>query len=366
MVATSQAPILRSMRLGQILDRAIRLYRANFVTFIGIIAVMLVPMSLLTLAVQVINAPAALAAAEAAANLGPNDNPFTAMGNMMSASTGGGWAILLALINGALVGVVATSAMVRAAASANLGTNLTIGQAYSFTRKDWWNVLVAGILFSFLLIGLFVWAVVPCVGWLTGFGLILFFTTAVRPLVVVAIVLEGQNPIRAIRRAWDLTRRRFWWTLGFMFVLGLFSYAVVAGPSLVAAFLLEATVPNLLPDATPATLYTVQVVSQSVSSLVLNLLYFPLQLAAVIVLYFDLRVRTEGLDLAYQAASTGGELGDPMALLPQHIPADDVNLVTMQEMAYFAGISISVVFLYMILVGVVFLISFMALLGGAR
>jgi hypothetical protein len=197
------------LRLGQILDRAIRLYRANFVTFIGIIALMLVPVSLLTLLVQVLNAPAALAAAESAANLGPNDNPFAAMAAMMSASTGGGLALVLSLINGLLVGVVATSALVRAAASANLGIQLTIGQAYSATTKNWGNVLLTVILFSFLMIGLFVWTLVPCVGWLTGVGLILFFTTAVRPLVAVAVVLEGQDAVRAIRRAWDLTRRRF-------------------------------------------------------------------------------------------------------------------------------------------------------------
>ena len=38
---------LRPLRLGELLDRAIRLYRANFLTFIGIIAVVYVPLMVL-------------------------------------------------------------------------------------------------------------------------------------------------------------------------------------------------------------------------------------------------------------------------------------------------------------------------------
>jgi hypothetical protein len=55
-----------------------------------------------------------------------------------------------------------------------------------------------------------------------------------------------------------------------------------------------------------------------------------------------------------------------MALLSQNIPGDDVNLVTMQEMAYFAGISLSLVFLYMILIGIIFMLSFLAVMGAAQ
>ena len=38
---------LRPLRLGELLDRAIRLYRGNFLTFIGIIAVVYVPLMVL-------------------------------------------------------------------------------------------------------------------------------------------------------------------------------------------------------------------------------------------------------------------------------------------------------------------------------
>src|SRR5512143_2508450 len=40
-------PVLRPLRLGELLDQAIRLYRHNFVTFIGIVALVYVPLMVL-------------------------------------------------------------------------------------------------------------------------------------------------------------------------------------------------------------------------------------------------------------------------------------------------------------------------------
>ena len=42
-------PELRPLRMGELLDHAIRLYRKNFFSFIGIISLVYVPISLLPL-----------------------------------------------------------------------------------------------------------------------------------------------------------------------------------------------------------------------------------------------------------------------------------------------------------------------------
>ena len=44
---TSALPALRPLGPGELLDQAIRLYRRNFLTFIGIIAVVYVPVMVL-------------------------------------------------------------------------------------------------------------------------------------------------------------------------------------------------------------------------------------------------------------------------------------------------------------------------------
>src|SRR5512138_2726681 len=51
---TQILPTLRPLRLGELLDRAIRLYRGNFLTFIGIIAVVYVPLTVLQTAAQAV------------------------------------------------------------------------------------------------------------------------------------------------------------------------------------------------------------------------------------------------------------------------------------------------------------------------
>jgi hypothetical protein len=64
-------------------------------------------------------------------------------------------------------------------------------------------------------------------------------------------------------------------------------------------------------------------------------------------MYFDLRVRTEGFDLALLAASaTGDQVTDVAAQAP---PIGSGALVTWQEMGYFALIELAGVGLYCIL-----------------
>ena len=53
---TAVAPDLRPLTLGEILDRAVRLYRRNFANFIGIIALVQVPLSIIQLLLTVYNA----------------------------------------------------------------------------------------------------------------------------------------------------------------------------------------------------------------------------------------------------------------------------------------------------------------------
>src|SRR5712692_1831635 len=46
-MTASSLPVLRPLGIGELLDQAIRLYRRNFLNFIGIIAVVQIPIGLL-------------------------------------------------------------------------------------------------------------------------------------------------------------------------------------------------------------------------------------------------------------------------------------------------------------------------------
>jgi hypothetical protein len=182
---------------------------------------------------------------------------------------------------------------------------------------------------------------VPCVGWFTGPGILAFFWMVIVPLIAPAIVLEKQSGL-GIRRAWDLTRRRFWWVLGFAFILTLFGQLVVTGPTFLVTFL-----------------------SQSLIALIFGLIYLPLQLIGMILVYFDLRVRTEGLDLIFKSVP-GGQINieDIVAQAPQ---PEQGNIITLTEIGYFALITLGVIGVIFVvwLIGIAFGIAILAASGAS-
>jgi hypothetical protein len=107
---------------------------------------------------------------------------------------------------------------------------------------------------------------------------------------------------------------------------------------------------QIINNANPASLYTYQIIAQSLASLVLTLLYQPLQSACAIMAYFDLRVRLEGFDLAMMANQSSQQ---PLAVFEaagQAPAGKTTGLVTWPEMGYFAVISLIGVLLYFLVV----------------
>src|SRR5688572_26621063 len=92
----AEAQTLRPLGLGQLLDRSIRLYLRHFLPFTGIVALMLVPITLLQWIATLINLPNAMAAAEALQN--PSSNDPSAFFDSFNALTGGFITIITAFL----------------------------------------------------------------------------------------------------------------------------------------------------------------------------------------------------------------------------------------------------------------------------
>ncbi len=109
----------------------------------------------------------------------------------------------------------------------------------------------------------------------------------------------GQILDRAIRlyRAWQLARRRFWWLFGFFMLLILFNLLVVQGP---------------------------------------------LTLLTTTLLYFDVRVRTEGFDLAVLAASNNEAPLDSDQEVMRAPEPESAFEFTSTEVGYFCLISLGI------------------------
>ena len=117
---------LRPLRLGELLDRAIRLYRANFLTFIGIIAVVYVPLMVLQTAASALVSRSMFAGFSTPEEIFSNSTYWIGV-----LST-----IVLSLLQFVLVQGIATGALTRAVADNYLGRKIGILDAYRGIGKS--------------------------------------------------------------------------------------------------------------------------------------------------------------------------------------------------------------------------------------
>jgi hypothetical protein len=322
--------------MPQLLDRAIRLYRNNFLLFIGIVALAQIPATAVNMiGLWLAPAPETIGFDPAATitdvwlqiaeSSGFGDNPLVWIGRLVT----------LLLVQ------LATAAMTKAVAENYLGHKIGLLDSYRKIGRSGITLLLATFLGLFFIIALAIWwIIVPCLGWLTGLGMIFFFGLVVLPLVAPIVVLERRTAGEAIQRAWDLGRRRIWWLIGFMLLLGLFGQLVVTGPAFLSVFLIESLVGSGITSTTSSLI-------QQVIVLLLNLIYLPLQLTCVTLLYFDIRVRTEGFDLAVLALT---DKVDAEAVQKTAPPLDKQLFPSWEEIGYFVLITVAILVLYIALI----------------
>jgi hypothetical protein len=339
------------MRLGEILDQAIRLYRRNFVAFVGIIAIVYIPIMLIQTGLSYLTT--------AGINRNASDplqvfTPSYLIGIMGS--------LVMVFVQFILIQGVATAALTRAVADNYLGQPVGILDAYKKVGSSWTRLLGVLLLLFLLLLGVGIAMLVPCAGWLTGPGAFFFLVFSVSPLVAPIVMIEKRDASTTLRRAWDLARRRFWWLLGFMFILVLFSQLVITGPTLAVNYILVLVFGRQ--DLSQTSIVTT--IINSLVSLIGGTFYLPLQLTAYTLVYFDLRVRTEGFDLALLSMQISGAQPslETIQELPVQLPSG--KLVEWTDVGNFAILTIVGGGLYLLLVSVItfFMMGILGAAGG--
>lgn len=343
---------LRPRTLGELLDHAFRLYRRHFFTFIAIIAVVQIPASVIATALVLI--PAALQSNAINTNADPGELLF----NSGLTLAGSLFSIVITLI---LVHGIGTAAMTRAITDDYLGQPTSFASAYGRIGGKWGKLVKAVLLGWLITVLLVIWFLIPCIGWLSGMGMLLFFSAIVMPLLPPAVILENQRSAADyVRRAWDLARRRFWWVIGFTLTLILFSLIIVQGPATAFNYVFQFLgFAEWFGD--PTTVLIARAVLQSVVTVIASLLYYPLYLTAMTLLYFDLRVRFENFDLNYMAAQVYDETASAETLAAQ-APPPSGSLITRGEFGQFILLSLAYGGIIFVIVGILTFIG-MALTG---
>ena len=290
---------LRAMRVAELLDETIRLYRHNFLTFVGIVALLQVPMSILSTALTAYSSHLYMTAFEASLEA-PGMEPFDAIRTSYLLYAGA--YLLVSILEYLVVYNLVTAALARAISNRYLGDPVSIGRAYRSILGRFWPLL--GAVFLLVLINVALIAlplllsiVVECVGVLVLLVVLpLLVWIDIRLVFITQAVVLDDRPARgALIRSWDLVRGYGWRTLGVVLLLALFSLLIVTGPSYIATFGMQVLGAPLL----------VQTVASGVLSAVLTALFTPIRLTGMTLLYYDLRIRKEGLDLELQAAALG-------------------------------------------------------------
>jgi Membrane domain of glycerophosphoryl diester phosphodiesterase len=303
---------LRPMTVGDILDQSFSLYRRNFITLVGIVAVVHVPLLVLQIAGGLLFG----------AQL-TNRTGASAFTQTQSIATLAGIVIFgLSVLVAGLASIFETSALSVVVSERLLGNSVNLRQAYGRALSHWRALLVmifivgGAVIFLTLVIFIPMAVLLLVAGFFlgaTGSGssagilipaLVTCMICVALPIVFIgsygvsvrllfatqAIVLENTGGIDGLRRSWRLVRGSFWRVLGITLVLSVLVAIIGQGPAYVIAI-----VASLLPF--PVLGLVVNATAQSL----INVVVLPLQFAAFTLLYYDLRIRQEGFDLQIMA-----------------------------------------------------------------
>ncbi len=299
---------LRPLNIADLLDQVIRIYRGRFGELIGIAAAVVIPLGVVNTVLSY------------SFTLQPEPGMSAdIMPNVLMSGAGTAVAVLFYWLTMPLM----EAATAKAVSEYYLHGGISFRAAYRFALGRWATLLWVAVLGG-LAVGTLVGAVMTAVwgavagamampgggsggtglllivgGTLTGLaGLLLVAVVAVRLFFGgLAVILERRAAMDGLSRSWNLTQGHVWRVAGVLLVVGLMVYigqVILVMPAMIGfAFLANAGL-----EAAG------MVVMQAISSLA-ALLTTPFYIIATVLLYYDLRIRKEGFDLAMMAAAIG-------------------------------------------------------------
>jgi hypothetical protein len=320
----------RPATLGEILDRTAQLYRRNFWLFAGVAALPIGTIFAIS-AVAVAVFAAAAAAFRTANYAGNMANPAAIVVVVLI--------VLIAVPIYIVAAVFSYAGLVQAAASTNRGEKITIRGAFRSVRPWFWRYL------WFIILQSIVVALAPTViaggavgalfygEHITGgnlatapmFGFLIFVVVFAAIVAVIWLalgyslglpvcVLEEKPAWESLQRAWKLSQG----TRGRIFVMILLVIALAIAASMLAAIptLIIVAVITAIGNgaAYSATALVAAEIVRVVADFALQVLLAPISSIAIVLFYYDQRVRKEGFDIEWMMQQAG--LAQPVSAAP--------------------------------------------------
>lgn len=281
----------------ELLDRTFRIYRENFVPIIGFVALVTVPLTILSSIISL---------STAQVDINQFSQRGTNSGDLFAVCMGALVTVAIALIQVVLVNGVLTYL----ASENQLGRSVTIGEAFQAARPRFgvlgWGFVLLYIVIIVLFVAVGLLAAL-CGFAIAGIGLAAYIGLATFAMLPAVLTLENVGASRGINRAWTLGRARFWTLLGFMAVFYILTLILTLALTSLGGLVV---VPTRSVDITAGDVLDI------VLTTVINIVVAPLLPIAMTLLYYDVRSRVEGLDIAFSAL----DIPDPR---PSDVPSPD-------------------------------------------
>jgi len=314
----SQAPKpgvipLRPLGVGEILDGAFTAIRRNPKATLGLAAVLLTFSAVITTAVSLL-----LVHHLGSVTLPSQGQHFTNAGVFVPI-------LVLTAVFAFIVDTVLTGLLTVVIGRSMLGHKITAAEAWRIARPRLPALIGATLLVLLTLVG--IWVVFGSLVFFLGRAVVLLGVIAATVLTIwfgvmfrmvgPVVVLEREGPARSLARSWRLVRRSFWRVFG----ISLLAWLIVVVTALVLQipFTVIAGAAgggnSHLPGTTTGSL--LGVVISAVGGIVAGAVARPISAGVTVLLYVDLRMRREGLDLVLQTAAASGTVptGDEFASL---------------------------------------------------
>ena len=302
---------LRPLGLGEILDGSFATIRRNPKATLGIAAIIMTISAVITssLAVSLVSLPSPgqnLSSQQAAHLLGQifaDALPVLGVTVLLTI-------IVQAVLAGLLAPIIAREVS---------GQRISAGDAWRVAAPRLPRVLLATVLVvlaglgPLLLLGFIlligfaagappvIYAAIGVPGFFVAVVLSIWFSTMFS-LVTPVVVLERERPGAALARSWRLVRRSFWRVFGIILLAGL----IVA----VASAILQLPFSFLSTLFGGARGFSAGTVIAVIGTIAAGTVTRPISAAVTVLLYVDMRMRKEGLDLALRTAAGDGPLAD--------------------------------------------------------
>lgn len=186
---------------------------------------------------------------------------------------------------GGLAVLLATAACLKAVGDAYLASTPDWRESLRMARRRIWSLLWFTILYTILLIPAFLLLLVP------GIWLAIAWIVALP-----ALMTEGIGARKALGRSFRLVRKRWWPTFGVIAI----AYVLAGVVQFLVGIIVGLTLVFGVEDSVLGT-----VLVSGTGNVIAGVLTTPFVAAIVVLVYFDLRVRKEGLDIRLLAENVG-------------------------------------------------------------